>query len=109
MKENKIYIIYDKVTEVESAVIMGTNDNEVVRSLIFSGYFKVNRIRDTEIYNTGLTIKGMEGRVENDFDLPYEVNIEEILKELEIEITTKAEEVEPTEMKSKLKEKSKEA
>lgn len=105
---NYIYIIYDTVADEENAVIMAKNDKDAVRQLVYCGYFKVNRLKDTALYNTGLTIKDKEGSVENNFDLPYEVGIEDELKKLSIEMETKAEEKDPKEMATELKEKAKE-
>lgn len=97
--ENKIYICYDSITEKEVCVTMGYNEKDVVRNLVLSGFFKVYRLKDIMMYSTGLTVldrggTGYEGEVEK-------VDVEKVLKELEIEFTNEAKEISknPTEAK----------
>lgn len=93
-KEKRIYIVWDTVKEEEQAVILGKSDKEIVRELVFSGYFRFNRVKDTEIIDSGcyMTCEGKE--IEKD-NLTYgKIDLEETLKELSIEMEEKGENIE---------------
>lgn len=80
----KCYAIIDKVREETLMYLQANNEKAVVRELVLSGYFKVNRLKDTVIIEC---------------DLPkekHEINIEKALKELEISFEDKAEKIAET-------------
>lgn len=82
--ERKCYAIIDKVREETLMYLQGNNEKAVVRELVLSGYFKVNRLKDTIIIEC---------------ELPKEkcaINIEKALKELEISFEDKAEKIADT-------------
>lgn len=79
--EKKCYAIIDKIREETLMYLQGNNEKTVVRELVLSGYFKVNRLKDTQIIEC---------------ELPKEkntINIEKALKELEISFEDKAEKI----------------
>lgn len=82
---NKIYICYDKITGNENAVFMAENDLDVVRNMVLSGYFKINRLIDTTLYDVGISInkKGMCTKYDG---FPKEVEVIKCLEELSIQI-----------------------
>ena len=61
--------------------LQGNNEKTVVRELVLSGYFKVNRLKDTQIIECELPKE------------KYAINIEKALKELEISFEDKAEKI----------------
>lgn len=101
--EEKIYTMYDTVTKDCVAVMKAKNDKDLVRMMVFCGYFKVNRLEDTEVYDTGVILdndcKGLVLSTENSYK---KLNVKELLKELSIEVENKAEEIDKEEMKEKL-------
>lgn len=79
--EKKCYAIVDKVRDEVLMYLQANNEKTVVRELVMSGYFKVNRLKDTVIIEC---------------ELPKEkcaINIEKALKELEISFEDKAEKI----------------
>ena len=77
--EKQCYAIIDKIREETLMYLQGNNEKTVVRELVLSGFFKINRLKDTEIIEC---------------ELPKEknkINIEKTLKELEISFEDKAE------------------
>ena len=79
--EKKCYAIIDKIREETLMYLQGNNEKAVVRELVLSGYFKVNRLKDTQIIEC---------------ELPKEkctIIIEKALKELEISFEDKAEKI----------------
>ena len=79
--EKKCYAIIDKVRDEVLMYLQGNNEKAIVRELVLSGYFKVNRLKDTQIIEC---------------ELPKEkcaINIEKALKELEISFEDKAEKI----------------
>lgn len=95
-KEKRVYIVWDTVKEEEQAVVLAKSDKEVVRELVFSGYFRFNRVKDTEIIDTGCYISG-EGKEIIKDNLTYgKIDLEQTLKELSIEMEDKAEKIEGT-------------
>lgn len=92
---NKLYVIYDKVKDEENAVFMAKNDKDCIRELVFCNYFKMNRLDDTEIWFTGLTID--KDGVLNTSDERAKLNIKEICEELSFSMENKAEKIEGTE------------
>ncbi len=77
--EKKCYAIVDKVREEVLMYLQGNNEKTVVRELVLSGFFKVNRLKDTNIIECELPKE------------KYAINIEKTLKELEISFEDKAE------------------
>lgn len=107
---NRIYIMWDKVTESEVAVVMAKNDKDCIRQLVFANYFKVNRLEDTEVIDTGADIDPkLKGLVMNGISEYKIINIEETLKALSIEMENKAEEIKGNadEVKEKIEKKVK--
>ena len=77
----KCYAVIDKIREETLMYLQGNNEKAIVRELVLSGYFKVNRLKDTLIIEC---------------ELPKEkaaINIEKTLKELEISFEDKAEKI----------------
>jgi len=105
---NKIYGIYDAITDKSEAVMIAENDKDFVRKLVLCGFFKLYRLQDVYCYDTGLELVD-GGGVINNMDLPKKVNIEEICKELSIQMENEAEKIDgtPTEVKEKIEKKSK--
>ena len=88
--------VYKMLQEEEQAVILGKSDKEIVRELVFSGYFRFNRVKDTEIIDTGCYIAGEGKEIVKD-NLTYgKIDLEETLKELSIEMADKGEKIEGT-------------
>lgn len=79
--ERKCYAIIDKVRDEVLMYLQGNNEKTVVRELVLSGYFKVNRLKDTQIIECELPKE------------KNEINIEKALKELEICFEDKAEKI----------------
>ena len=79
--EKKCYAIVDKVIGEALMYLKGKNEKEVVRELVLTGYFKVNRVKDTQIIECELPKE------------KNEINIEKALKELEISFEDKAEKI----------------
>ena len=79
--EKKCYAIIDKIREETLMYLQGNNEKAVVRELVLSGYFKVNRLKDTQIIECELPKE------------KYAINIEKALKELEISFEDKAEKI----------------
>ena len=82
--EKKCYEIIDSVRDEVLLYVQANNEKAVVRELVLSGYFKVNRLKDTVIIEC---------------ELPKEkraINIEKALKELEISFEDKAEKIADT-------------
>lgn len=79
--ERKCYAVVDKIRDEVLMYLQANNEKAVVRELVLSGYFKVNRLKDTVIIEC---------------ELPKEkctINIEKALKELEISFEDKAEKI----------------
>lgn len=79
--EKKCYAIIDNVRNEVLMYLQGNNEKAVVRELVLSGYFKVNRLKDTQIIECELPKE------------KYAINIEKALKELEISFEDKAEKI----------------
>ena len=109
MKETKIYLVWDKIAEEGLCVTMGKNDKDVLRSMIFSGFFKVNRLEDIEIIDTGAVVEGEKKGITLKGEDAYKiVNIEKVVEELKLSLENKAEDIEKKEMKEKLNKTEKE-
>ena len=79
--EKKCYAIVDKIRDETLMYLQGNNEKAIVRELVLSGYFKVNRLKDTQIVECELPKE------------KYAINIEKTLKELEITFEDKAEKI----------------
>lgn len=79
--EKKCYAIIDRVRDETLMYLQANNEKAVVRELVLSGYFKVNRLKDTEIIECELPKE------------KYRINIEKALRELEITFEDKAEKI----------------
>lgn len=97
---DKLFKIKDKVTSKTVAVYMGENGKAVARDLAFSGFFRANRVKDTEL---------IECRNIEELEEYKKYEMETLLKELEIEFENKANETSPEDMKNKIKKTKKEA
>lgn len=82
--EKKCYAIVDKIRDEVLMYLQANNEKAVVRELVLSGYFKVNRLKDTVIIECELPKEKCE------------INIEKALKELEISFEDKAEKIADT-------------
>lgn len=92
-----IYTIYDNVTGELNAVMKAKNDKDCIRMLVFTGYFKVNRESDTDIYNTGLYAVEAGGVVnDKNIETPYKLDVKKIAEELSVKMENKAEKIEGT-------------
>ena len=79
--EKKCYAIIDNIRQETFMYLQGNNEKSVVRELVLSGFFKVNRLKDTQIIECELPKE------------KYAINIEKALKELEISFEDKAEKI----------------
>lgn len=80
-KEEKCYAVIDKITEDVLCIIKAKNQKDCVRNMVFSGFFKVNRLNDTKVYECYMP------------KYEREVNLTETMKELSIEIEDKAKKI----------------
>ena len=109
-RKDYIYAIYDKVSDTLIASYKGVNDKDVIRELVLCGFFKYNRIRDIDIYNTGLYLVEKGGVVsDKNITFPKKVDIMKTLEELAVKIENEAEKIEGTvdEVKEKIYNKNK--
>lgn len=82
--EKKCYAIIDKIRDEILMYLQANNEKAVVRELVLSGYFKVNRLKDTVIIEC---------------ELPKEksaIDIQKALRDLEISFEDKAEKIADT-------------
>lgn len=78
----KTYAIIDKVRNETEAYINAVNDRDCIRTMVYSGYFQINRLKDTEVKEVKM-IKTM-GR---------SIDIKKVLKSLELEPMEKAKDI----------------
>lgn len=89
----KCFKIVDKVNGETMAILQAKNEKDCIRNIVFSGFFKVNRLIDTKV---------IECEMPKDI---REINIETVLKDLSISLEDKAEKVAetPKEVEDKIK------
>lgn len=78
-KTKRIFKVVDKINEEVVCILQATNEKDLLRSLVFSGLFKVNRLED---------LKFMEVEIPKEIK---EIDPMPVLKELSIEVEDKAE------------------
>lgn len=86
-KLNKVYMVKDAVTNEEVMLYMGKNEKEVVRSMVFSGFFNVTRVMDTILIDTGYII---DNGVITNGEKSTLIDLLKTLKELSIQVENKA-------------------
>lgn len=86
-KLNKVYMVKDAVTGEEIMLYMGKNEKEVVRNMVFSGFFNVTRVMDTILIDTGYII---DNGVITNGEKSTLVDLLKTLKELSIQVENKA-------------------
>lgn len=85
---DKVFTVKDKVSGSVRAVYMAKNEKDMVRTLAFMGYWKVERWIDTEIYETGYIVES-DGSITglNKFK---KVDLEKVARELSIQLESEA-------------------
>lgn len=86
-KLNKVYMVKDAVTNEEVMLYMGKNEKEVVRNMVFSGFFNVTRVMDTILIDTGYII---DNGVITNGEKSTLIDLLKTLKELSIQVENKA-------------------
>lgn len=85
---DKVFTVKDKISGSVRAVYMAKNEKDMVRTLAFTGYWKIERWIDTEIYETGYIVES-DGSITglNKFK---KVDLENVAKELSIQLEREA-------------------
>lgn len=89
----KVYMVCDKWNEKVTFIYMAMNELDLIRNMVWCGFFQTSRVMDTKIIETGYAIEN------NDLvamGKRREIEIEPCLEKLSIQIENKAKEIDET-------------